>query len=257
MAEDHSPSVVPPEPPGVLAAEAAARPLRADELMAVLAHDLRNPIAVVRVSAQMAVRQVDRGDLDAARGRLAAIVQQTDRLSELLERFLDAARVNDGRIALRLEPVRLANVVRIAGERASAGTAARPLVVDVPPDCVGLWDAGCVRAALQALVENALAYGNPSQPVQVRAAVQAAKVVVTITGGGAGPAPGEADRLFQPFFRGHAAVEVGHSGPGLGLYTARGIARAHGGDVRPARDGPPDAFELELPLQARPPAPPA
>ncbi len=54
-----------------------------EEFMAVAAHDLRNPIAVVRASAQMAQRQMARGDGDAARGRLSAIVEQTDRLTEI------------------------------------------------------------------------------------------------------------------------------------------------------------------------------
>src|SRR5438132_7917301 len=72
-----------------------------EEFMSVAAHDLRNPIAVVRASAQMAQRQINRGDTDAAQGRLAAIVDQTDRLSDMLETFLDAARIGTGRLALR------------------------------------------------------------------------------------------------------------------------------------------------------------
>src|SRR5437660_2414814 len=78
-----------------------------EEFMAVAAHDLRNPIAVVRASAQMAQRQMARGDPDGAQGRLKAIVEQTDRLTEMLETFLDAARVTTGRLVLRPEQVEL------------------------------------------------------------------------------------------------------------------------------------------------------
>src|SRR5260370_898771 len=64
--------------------------------MSVAAHDLRNPIAVVRASAQMAQRQINRGDTEGAQGRLTAIVDQTDRLSDMLETFLDPARMGPG-----------------------------------------------------------------------------------------------------------------------------------------------------------------
>src|SRR5258708_19239902 len=72
-----------------------------EEFMSVAAHDLRNPIAVVRASAQMAQRQINRGDTEGAQGRLAAIVDQTDRLSDMLETFLDAARIGAQRLPLR------------------------------------------------------------------------------------------------------------------------------------------------------------
>src|SRR5688572_1910453 len=79
--------------------------------MAIAAHDLRNPIAVVRASAQMAQRQLAKGDLELARVRLGAIVDQTDRLTDMLETFLDAARVDAARLVLRTERVDLREVV--------------------------------------------------------------------------------------------------------------------------------------------------
>ncbi len=218
--------------------------------MAAVAHDLRNPIAVVRASAQMAVRQLQRGDAGAAERRLQAIVDQADRLTDLLERFLDAARAGSGVLPLEHEPVDLASLVRSAteGARSAVGEAAsRPIQVDVPVDVVGYWDRARVERAAQALLANAYLYGAPASPVDVRARVVGRRVVLTVSGGGPGPAAEEAHLLFQPFFRGRAAAAAGRAGSGLGLYTARGIARAHGGDVRRAA-GPADAFELELPL---------
>src|SRR5438309_3638548 len=76
-----------------------------EEFMSVAAHDLRNPIAVVRASAQMAQRQIARGDSAGAQGRLAAIVEQTDRLTDMLETFLDAARIGSGHLPMRPENV--------------------------------------------------------------------------------------------------------------------------------------------------------
>ena len=69
---------------------------------------------------------------------------------------------------------------------------------------------------------------------------------VTVSGGGPGPDAEEVAHLFERFYRGRSAAEAGQSGSGLGLFTARGIARSHGGDVRRI-DG--DSFEIELPLK--------
>jgi signal transduction histidine kinase len=222
--------------------------------MSVAAHDLRNPIAVVRASAQMAQRQLSRGDQDAARVRLAAIVEQADRVSEMLETFLDAARSAAHRLPLRREELDLREIVEWAVERArlvSGERSERRLELDSPGACVGTWDRARIGRAIKALIENAFLYGDPAQPVRVWIQRGGDRVRVLVSGGGRGPDPDEAAHLFEPFYRGRSAAAVSHAGSGLGLYTARGIARAHGGDVRLAASAElPDAFELELPLRA-------
>jgi signal transduction histidine kinase len=219
--------------------------------MAVVAHDLRNPIAVVRASGQMGLRQVERGDWEAACQRLRAIVEQADRLTKLLEAFLDAAQIQARRVPLRPERVNLAEIVQAAVERVRAMLGEhtrRPLEMNLAENCVGLWDRVRVGRAVVALVENAFLYGASDAPVRVSMARAGPRVRLTVSGGGPGPAAEEEHRLFEQFFRGQLAAEVGHSGSGLGLYTSRGITRAHGGEVRRAPGGPADAFEMELPL---------
>jgi signal transduction histidine kinase len=216
--------------------------------MAVAAHDLRNPIAVVRASAQMAQRQMARGDLDGAQARLKAIVEQTDRLTEMLEMFLDAARVTAGRLPLRSERVDLREVVESAAERARllvSDHGNRMLECFVPEGCIGAWDKARIVRAVRALVTNALMYGDPDAPVRVEARRTGNRVHMTVSGGGRGPDAEEVTRLFERFYRGTSAAEAGQSGSGLGLFTARGIARSHGGDVRCVGG---DHFEIELPL---------
>lgn len=225
--------------------------------MSAVAHDLRNPIAVIRASAQMAVRQVARGDAEAAQRRLQAIVGQTDRLGTMLEVFLDAAQVEAQRMPLRAERVDLAEVVRGSLSRLEAvlpETARRPTELYLADGCVGLWDRARISRAVSALLENASLYGAPGAPLWVRLQREGQRARLTVSAGGPGPTPDEQPRLFEQFFRGHAAAEAGHSGSGLGLFTSRGIARAHGGEVRQAPDGPSDAFELELPLAENPSA---
>lgn len=219
-----------------------------EEFMAVTAHDLRNPIAVVRASAQMAQRQMARGDSDGAQVRLKAIVEQTDRVTEMLETFLDAARVSTGRMVLRLEPVDLRGVVEWAADRARLLVNEhrdRALECLVPPGCIGGWDKVKIGRAVRALVSNAFAYGDPAMPVHVEARRTGTRVYMTVSGGGPGPDSDEAAHLFERFYRGPSAAETGQSGSGLGLFTARGIARSHGGEVRWVVG---DCFEMELPL---------
>jgi signal transduction histidine kinase len=221
----------------------------AEEFMSVAAHDLRNPIAVVRASAQMAQRQMGRGDTDAARVRLAAIVEQTDRLTELIEMFLDAARISAGRLPLQIEPsVDLRNVVDVAVSRAQLETPefdGRSITTLIPERCIGAWDRVRLVRAMRALVSNALLYGDMSEPVHVEAECAGSRVRVRISGGGRGPDADEQQHLFERFYRGKSSADAGQAGSGLGLFVARGIARRHGGEVRRLVG---DTFELELPL---------
>jgi signal transduction histidine kinase len=99
--------------------------------------------------------------------------------------------------------------------------------------------------AVRALLANALLYGDPAVPVHVTAHREDDRVRVMISGGGPGPDPDEVLHLFERFYRGRSAAEAGQAGSGLGLFTARGIARMHGGEVRRLEG---DTFELELPL---------
>ena len=218
--------------------------------MAVAAHDLRNPIAVVKASAQMAQRQIRRGEFDAAHNRLAAIVEQSDRLTEILESFVDAARINAGALKLRLEPIDLREVVTQAEERARVVVGdhvQRPVHIAIDTGVIGTWDRARVTRAVRALLANALLYGDASTPVQVSAVSVGDRVRLRVCGFGRGPDADEQQHLFEQFYRGRSAAEAGQSGSGLGLFTARGIAREHGGDVRRIEA---DVFEIELPLIA-------
>jgi two-component system OmpR family sensor kinase len=228
--------------------EQVASAQEAEEFMSIAAHDLRNPIAVVRASAQMAQRQIGRGDANGAQARLKSIVDQTDRLTEILESFLDAARIGAGTVPLRTERVDLRSVAGVAVQRAMAlvGTQIeRPVEVDIPEGCVGSWDHARIARAIRALITNAYLYGDPAQPVTLRAQRDGDRARLIVSGGGPGPDADEAAHLFERFYRGRSAAEAGQSGSGLGLFTARGIARLHGGDVRRLEA---DQFEIALPV---------
>jgi signal transduction histidine kinase len=219
-----------------------------EEFMSVAAHDLRNPIAVVRASAQMAQRQINRGDVEGAHSRLKAIVEQTDRVTEMLETLLDASRIGARRLPLHREQLDLHDVVLAAAERARllvGEHADREIEFVVPDGCIGAWDRPRIVRAIRALIANALMYGDPAAAVRLEGRRNGSRVHVSVSGGGLGPDNDEVKHLFERFYRGPSAAEAGQSGSGLGLFTARGIARMHGGDVRRIEG---DRFEIELPL---------
>jgi signal transduction histidine kinase len=224
----------------------------ADRYLAVLVHDVRNPVAAVRANAQMAQRQARQGDSEGVHSRLLAIVQHSDLITDLLDAFLEAARVSAGRLELRRETVELPGILDDALERSQrrlGELARRPVTVAGEDGVVGQWDRERVVRASRALIENALLYGDPTRPVEVRIERGPEVVVIRVRDGGRGPAPDEAERVFERFFRGRAAAQVDYVGPGLGLFTARGIARAHGGELRIDAATAVDVFALELPLR--------
>jgi two-component system phosphate regulon sensor histidine kinase PhoR len=197
----------------------------------------------------MALRHLARGETDPACARLNAVVEQTDRLTEMIETFQDAARVGAERIRLRLERLDLRSLAEEATERArniGGRRSDRPVEISIPDGCVGMWDRSRVVRALRALISNAFLYGDAQVPVRVEGSRNSRFARVAVSGGGPGPNADEERHLFERFYRGPSAAEAGHSGSGLGLYTARGIARVHGGDLRRVEG---DTFELELPLE--------
>ena len=196
----------------------------------------------------MAQRQVNRGDTAGALLRLKGIIDQTDRLTEMLETFLDAARIGSGKVPMRLERMDLREVVTLAAERARflvGHLPERSIEMDIPDGCIGAWDRQRIVRAVRALLSNALLYGDPTEPVRVEAQRVLDRVHLTVSGGGRGPYDEEVAHLFERFYRGRSAAEAGQAGSGLGLFTARGLARLHGGDVRRVEG---DLFEIELPL---------
>jgi signal transduction histidine kinase len=117
---------------------------------------------------------------------------------------------------------------------------------------VGSWDKLRLGRAVEALLENAFIYGPAASPVSVQGTREGQTVVLTFSGAGSGPNEEETSNLFTLFYRGASAGQAGQPGSGLGLYTARGIARAHGGDVHFAPGGLPDVFKMVLPLADAP-----
>ena len=234
---------------------------RRDELLAMLSHELRNPLAPIL----NAIRLLEREPEMSATGRrgLEMIARQTGQLARLVDDLLDASRLVNGRIRLRLAPTSLSATVREIGDamRAEVESSSQRLVVEVPDDPVDtLADAARITQALHNLLANAVKFGGPGGTVRLTLRVRGPEALITVSDTGIGIDPARLDDLFEPFVQIDPGLARVDGGLGLGLATVRGLVALHDGSVRADSEGLGRGarFEVRLPLrppQAPPPAP--
>jgi two-component system, LuxR family, sensor kinase FixL len=221
-----------------------------DEFLAVASHELRTPVAITDLQLQHARRAIGRGE---STDKLVAIIErarsQTHRLSMLVQRLLDASRVDSG-IDVQYSDLDLAEVVRVAVERmrVQIDASGSELVVDVP-SIAGRWDQLRLEQVLVNVIANALKYGD-GKPIAITARMpDAVHVELDITDHGIGLAAGDSDRIFDKFERAVPAANYG--GLGLGLYIARQIVEAHRGRIEAHSAAPSrgSVFRITLPLR--------
>jgi two-component system OmpR family sensor kinase len=218
------------------------------ELLANVSHEVRTPMARMRVALELAAE----GDEERARRFLREIGADLDALDRLVDDVLSTARLDlaaGGAGHLRREPVALAAVAKEAADRFAERWPDRELRVDLDaplPPVSG--DAGLLRRLLENLLDNAAKYSEPDQPVALAARAEAGAAVLEVRDRGIGIAPEDLPRLFTPFFRTDRSRARGTGGVGLGLALARRIARAHGGDVEAASEpGKGTTFRVRIP----------
>ncbi len=220
-----------------------------DQLIAVLGHDLRNPLAAIASANRMMRREVQSETtlelLDAAQGAV-------DRMAALIDDIMDFARSQlgqgisvDRRTTVPLKPALEQAVKEI--ELAHPGTQIETEFDFADPlSC----DAARIAQLLSNLLANAVTHGDARKPIQVRAEDREGAFVLSVANSGP-PIPKRALKmLFQPFFR--TRMEESQRGLGLGLYIATEIAKAHGGALTVSSDADETVFTFEIPRsQAR------
>jgi signal transduction histidine kinase len=226
-----------------LLGERTASELR-EQFIAVLGHDLRNPLASIDAGARM----LRKGKLNDEAEEILGLMQGSVlRMSGLIDNVLDFARGRlGGGIAIErnsdqpLEPV----LKQVVGElHASWPERAieTAFAMNHPVDC----DRARLAQLFSNLLANAIAYGAHDKPIRVVAMTEAGHFQLSISNAG-DPIPAAAlQRMFQPFARG--AVRPNHQGLGLGLYIAAEIARAHGGTLAVASTAAETSFTFRMP----------
>ncbi len=228
-----------------------------DEFTAMAAHELRNPIAVLRGYSQLLLRQAECGKggtsgwpLDAIR----AMDLATTRLVELTDDLLDVTRLQAGRLQLAHEPVDIASLVRRVVARQQVTTSRHTLTVQAQPGAVFmLADPRRLEQVLTNLVGNAIKYSPGGGPVEIAldTGAGASLIEITVRDHGIGIPVEQQARIFGRFARADNARERGIQGTGLGLYLCRELVERHGGRIWfDSSVGSGSTFHVVLPLES-------
>jgi PAS domain S-box-containing protein len=219
-----------------------------EEFISIAAHELRTPLATVFARLQLAERRLSRPEVDlaAALRDVVLVRQSAERLRALLDRLLDISRISSGRLELEKADTDVADLVRSVSS-AFAETSGHVIRVDSPqsPEATrASLDAVRIDEVITNLLDNALKYGGPSDPIDVDVQADGARVSFAVRDRGPGIAPDKRERIFEPFERGDTKMP----GVGLGLHVAREIVLLHGGSI--AIEAPADGgtrFVVTLP----------
>lgn len=225
--------------------------LRLNEMyMAVLSHDLRNPLTAILTGAMA----LQRPHTDPA--KVQALAQQIQnsgrRMTQMIEDLLDVARVRQaGGMPLKLDAASMEVVVERATQELREGTIARCIHVDKQGDLQGVWDSERLMQVASNLIGNALQHGQPDTAVQVALDGTApGSVLLSVSNDGA-LAESLKPHLFNPF-RERIHQPGRHQGLGLGLYIAQQIVLAHGGTIKALSGSDRTTFRVRLPRVSRP-----
>jgi len=226
---------------------------RKDEFLAMLAHELRNPLAPIRNAAHT-LALLGTGD-DRVRWVAGVVERQVGLMTRLVDDLLDVSRITSGKITLQRETVSVAAVLAQAVEAARPPAEGRgqALEVDVAAD-VGWVDGDPARLAQAVgnLLDNAIKYTEDGGRVWLRARAEADEVVIVVEDSGVGIDPALLPQVFDLFIQADRSLERKQGGLGLGLTLVRRLVEMHGGRVEAASAGPGfgSAFTIRLPRLA-------
>ncbi len=220
-------------------------------LSAILAHDLRNPLATIVVGTQLLQASV----LDArAQAALSHMRASETRMTRMIDQLLDLTRSrSDVGLRVTRAPLDLGALTRSIVDELSLAHAGRAVELTVEGDASGEWDPDRLGQVLSNLIGNAIEHGTAEAPVRVRVDGSDAEWVVLETQNAGAIAEEHLASLFDPFRRASADASRS-SGLGLGLYITKVIAEAHGGRVGVESSGRETTFRVQLPRLSRSPS---
>ena len=235
-----------------------------DEFLAMLGHELRNPLAPLRNAAE--ILQTEEASPDERRQAQRIIGRQIENMSRMIDDLLDVSRITEGKIELRKQTVALEEILTAATSVVSAGCAARhqELAVAMPATPVFLnGDPTRLEQVFTNLLGNACKYSGDGSHISLSAeralGVEPPEVIVRVRDDGAGIDPELLPRVFDLFVQATRALDRAHGGLGIGLTLVNRLVRLHGGSVEAFSEGlgHGSEFIVHLPiLRHAPPAPP-
>ena len=229
---------------------------RKDEFLAMLAHELRNPLAPIANATELLSRTL--GTDARARTAIGMVKRQVTQLTRLVDDLLDVSRITQGRIELKRRPVDLAAVIAQAVETVEPQLRERKHRVSITALSGGpLFVMGDFARLVQCvgnLLTNAIKYTEPGGQISVRSDGDEASVVVEVSDTGIGIAPELLPRVFDLFVQSERSLDRAQGGLGIGLAVVKRLVEMHEGSVRARSEGPGrgSAFQIRLRRIARP-----
>jgi PAS domain S-box-containing protein len=225
-------------------AEAANR--AKDEFLAMLGHELRNPLSPILTALQL-MKLRGGGGLERER---TVIERQVSHLTRLVDDLLDVSRIARGNVELKEELVEIAEVVAKAIEIATPllDQRSHALDVDVPRRLWVRGDSTRLNQVVSNLLTNAAKYTPPGGRITVRAAEERGEIVIRVRDAGIGIAAAVLPRVFDLFVQERQAIDRSQGGLGLGLTIVRNLVERHGGTVSAHSDGPGTGSEFVVRL---------
>jgi signal transduction histidine kinase len=222
-----------------------------DEFLAILAHELRNPLAPIRSAAElMHLERTDHAALSTAR---VLIERQVQQLAHLIDDLMDVSRVTHGTIELRKAYVDLRQIVRVAIEVTRPAVAGKEhhLEVCLPQQQVPvIGDAGRLAQVVANLLNNSAKYSKPNGCIQVSVAQEGSEATIRVSDTGIGMTTEIVPRIFDMFTQGHGSASSVRDGLGVGLTLAKHLVELHGGKVEAYSEGlnKGSTFTVRLPV---------
>ncbi len=230
---------------------------RKDEFLAMLAHELRNPLAPIRSATEiLRLRGSDEQDPRWAR---RVIERQVQHMAHLVDDLLEVSRITTGKITLAKERVEVASIVKQAVETARPGIERREHQLQVSLPATPLYlDADPTRMAqvIGNLLDNAAKYTEPGGSIGIEVQPETTEVVIRVYDSGIGISADLLPRVFDLFMQADASLERSAGGLGVGLTVVRRVVELHGGSVEAFSAGPGQGseFVICMPRAAPPPA---
>ncbi len=227
-----------------------------DEFLSIASHELRTPVTALQLQLQLLQRAAQRSLAELPQlleDKMEVLERQTRRIALLVNELLDVSRMRLGRLELRHEPIDLADLVRDTARQLEPEVirSGSSLQLDLRGPAVGRFDRMRIEQVVTNLIANAAKFGQ-GKPITVVVEADPVKVRLRVTDRGIGIAEENQARVFERFERAVTAHHFG--GLGLGLYIARQIVEAHGGEIRvESAPGEGATFPVELPREPPPP----
>jgi PAS domain S-box-containing protein len=215
---------------------------RKDEFLALLAHELRNPLAPIRTGLEL-IRLS--GDAPDTVGRVRTMIErQVTLMVRLIDDLLDVSRITSGKIVLQRRPTALAELLQAAVEaqRAAIEAGQVTLAVELPRrPCVVDVDSARFVQIISNILHNASKFTPPGGRITLTAEIERGhgerRAAIRITDTGIGMPPTLVGRIFELFTQGDATSERVHGGLGIGLALAKRLTEMHGGDIQAFSEG--------------------